>query len=113
MPSITYASSLEVEVYILVVDAGLNYVTVSYQSMNLLNIFLSKLIMYYIENSLYFFKQYFKTFEEAKERATELSKDLSLNIAIKAESNNWSTPDEVIGTVFHEPPVELPDEIPF
>ena len=69
--------------------------------------------MYYIENSLYFFKQYFKTFEEAKERATELSKDLSLNIAIKAESNNWSTPDEVIGTVFHEPPIELPDSIPF
>ena len=41
MPSIIYASSLEVEVYILVVDAGLNYVTVSYQSINLLNIFLS------------------------------------------------------------------------
>ena len=37
MPSIIYASSLEIEVYILVVDAGLNYVTVSYQSINLVD----------------------------------------------------------------------------
>ena len=37
MPSIIYASSLEIEVYILAVDAGLNYVTVSYQSINLVD----------------------------------------------------------------------------
>ena len=39
MPSITYASSLEVEVYTLVVDVGLNYVTVNYQSTSLLSTF--------------------------------------------------------------------------
>ena len=39
MPSITYASSLEVEVYSLVVDVGLNYVTVNYQSTSLLSTF--------------------------------------------------------------------------
>ena len=39
MPSISYASSLEVEVYTLVVDVGLNYVTVNHQSTSLLSTF--------------------------------------------------------------------------
>ena len=71
--------------------------------------------MYYIESNLEgkLFRQYFKTFKEGQDHAKVLSKEFSSNVLIKAESNDWKIPDEVIGTVFHEPPIELPDEIPF